>query len=265
MNFGRLEMNTITRSQWGAKPPKTPQKKIVGSVSYVIIHHTGGSLCCAGKPCAEIVRNIQHHHMKDKASPSLSVFSTSMPSAGWYAKAISSRLSSSDTSRSSSFLTKASKDGVSPSSPSMLQTSCHLELRDVLPPPSAPAPSPIATLWRRDPGGATNYDDIGFNWLVAQTGQVYEGRGWGVAGAAAEDFNAKAVSISLIGDFNYESPQKVQLDAVHRLVRSGVENGKIDSSYKLLGHNQVKSTPTDCPGTKLRELIREWPHFSPKP
>uniref|UniRef100_A0A1B6F137 Peptidoglycan-recognition protein n=1 Tax=Cuerna arida TaxID=1464854 RepID=A0A1B6F137_9HEMI len=169
-------MNTITRSQWGAKPPKTPQKKIVGSVSYVIIHHTGGSLCCAGKPCPEIVRNIQHHHMKDK-----------------------------------------------------------------------------------------NYDDIGFNWLVAQTGQIFEGRGWGVAGAAAEDFNAKAVSISLIGDFNYESPQKVQLEAVHRLIRSGVENGKIDSSYKLLGHNQVKSTPTDCPGTKLRELIREWPHFSLKP
>ncbi|KAG8334609.1 hypothetical protein J6590_086664 [Homalodisca vitripennis] len=84
-----------------------------------------------------------------------------MPSTGWCAAAILSRprLSSSQTSRSfytsstPPFLTKASEDGVSPSSPtalSMLQTSCPLPPRHA-PPRSFSDRNPFAARsWRRD-------------------------------------------------------------------------------------------------------------------
>lgn len=45
------------------------------------------------------------------------------------------------------------------------------------------------------------WNDIGYNFLVAPTGDVFEGRGWGVVGSHAPKYNSKSVGICLIGDY----------------------------------------------------------------
>jgi N-acetylmuramoyl-L-alanine amidase len=34
------------------------------------------------------------------------------------------------------------------------------------------------------------WDDIGYNFIVGEDGNVYEGRGWGIVGAHAPGFNS---------------------------------------------------------------------------
>lgn len=47
-----------------------------------------------------------------------------------------------------------------------------------------------------------NWSDIGYNFIVGPTGEVFEGRGWGVVGAHAPRYNSKSVGICLIGNYH---------------------------------------------------------------
>uniref|UniRef100_A0A1B6MPG0 Peptidoglycan-recognition protein n=2 Tax=Graphocephala atropunctata TaxID=36148 RepID=A0A1B6MPG0_9HEMI len=162
-----------SRSQWGAAPPKDTPTRISGAVPWVIIHNSEGSSDCSGKPCKEIIHNIQDYHMNEK-----------------------------------------------------------------------------------------NWVDIAYNFLVAPTGEVFEGRGWGVVGASAPKYNNKSVGICLIGSYERESPPEAQLAATQELIASGVKQARIQTLYKLIGHRQVHNT--DCPGDKLYRIIKHWPHYTTK-
>jgi N-acetylmuramoyl-L-alanine amidase len=43
--------------------------------------------------------------------------------------------------------------------------------------------------------------DIGYNFLVGEDGNIYEGRGWNNVGAHATNWNSKSIGICVIGDF----------------------------------------------------------------
>lgn len=45
------------------------------------------------------------------------------------------------------------------------------------------------------------WNDIGYNFLVGEDGNVYEGRGWGKQGAHSVPFNKKSIGICIIGDY----------------------------------------------------------------
>lgn len=45
------------------------------------------------------------------------------------------------------------------------------------------------------------WTDIGYNFLVGEDGNVYEGRGWGKKGAHSVPFNGKSIGICIIGDY----------------------------------------------------------------
>lgn len=45
------------------------------------------------------------------------------------------------------------------------------------------------------------WSDIGYNFLVGEDGNVYEGRGWGKTGAHTVGYNSKSVGICFIGNF----------------------------------------------------------------
>ena len=49
-----------------------------------------------------------------------------------------------------------------------------------------------------------NWSDIGYNFLVGEDGNVYEGRGWSKRGAHAPTYNAESIGICVIGDFTSE-------------------------------------------------------------
>jgi len=105
--------------------------------------------------------------------------------------------------------------------------------------------------------------DIGYNFLVGEDGNVYEGRGWGKTGAHAPDFNSKSIGICVIGSFSSTAPNSAAQKAVQDLIANGVASGQISSNYKLAGHRQV--TATDCPGNAFYNVITGWPHWTSSP
>lgn len=45
------------------------------------------------------------------------------------------------------------------------------------------------------------WSDIGYNFVVGEDGNVYEGRGWDKIGAHAPSYNSKSIGICMIGNF----------------------------------------------------------------
>ncbi|XP_022832983.1 peptidoglycan-recognition protein LC-like isoform X2 [Spodoptera litura] len=103
------------------------------------------------------------------------------------------------------------------------------------------------------------WDDIGYNFLVAGDGSAYYGRGWDYVGAHTLGYNRYSIGISFIGTFNNDPPPQNQIDACIKLLKRGVEIGKLAKDYKLFAHRQLASTLS--PGDKLYDIIKEWPHF----
>uniref|UniRef100_A0A3Q2UY97 Peptidoglycan recognition protein 5 n=2 Tax=Haplochromini TaxID=319058 RepID=A0A3Q2UY97_HAPBU len=93
------------------------------------------------------------------------------------------------------------------------------------------------------------FDDIGYNFLVAGDGTVFEGRGWGVMGAHAKDHNSDSLGIAFMGNFNNETPSEKAVVAVKQLLQSGVSAGFLQPGFDLYGHRDLGNT--ECPGEKL--------------
>lgn len=106
------------------------------------------------------------------------------------------------------------------------------------------------------------WEDIGYNFLVGEDGNVYEGRGWGKHGAHSIPYNSKSIGICIIGNFTNTLPNQASIRATQNLISYGVADNKIKSNYKLFGHRQT--TPTNCPGNSLYDLIKTWPNWSNK-
>lgn len=103
------------------------------------------------------------------------------------------------------------------------------------------------------------WDDIGYNFLVGEDGQAYEGRAWDRIGAHTRGWNDVAIAISVMGDYSHKLPNEKALNAVQAMIQCGIKLGKITTDYKLYGHRNAGQT--ECPGDKLYELIQTWTHF----
>ncbi|XP_017785949.1 PREDICTED: peptidoglycan-recognition protein SC2-like [Nicrophorus vespilloides] len=114
--------------------------------------------------------------------------------------------------------------------------------------------------WHMDGNG---WNDIGYNFVVGEDGNVYEGQGWGKHGAHAVPLNRMSIGICVIGSFNGAAPNAAAQKAVQELIAYGVSNGKIQTNYKLVGHRQVDNT--DCPGTAFYNVIKGWKNWSANP
>ncbi|XP_071581463.1 peptidoglycan recognition protein 3-like [Temnothorax nylanderi] len=108
-----------------------------------------------------------------------------------------------------------------------------------------------------------NWADIGYNFLIGEDGNVYEGRGWDKQGAHSVPYNKKSIGICIIGDYRHRTPNAAAVQAVANLIAHGVQNHKIKNDYKLLGHLQTWTTA--CPGNSLYTMIKSWPNWSPNP
>ncbi|XP_076679571.1 peptidoglycan recognition protein 3 [Andrena cerasifolii] len=104
------------------------------------------------------------------------------------------------------------------------------------------------------------WGDIGYNFVVGEDGNVYEGRGWGKHGAHSVSYNSKSIGICVIGNFVGHNPNAAAIQAIQTLISYGVSIGKIKEDYTLLGHRQTASTT--CPGDSLYRLLETWPRWS---
>lgn len=107
---------------------------------------------------------------------------------------------------------------------------------------------------------SSGMDDIGYNFLVGGDGAVYTGRGWDNEGAHTRGYNKRSIGIGFIGNFQYKTAPKRQLDAAQKLIAEGVALRKIRSNYSLYGQCQLGST--DSPGAVLYDIMKKWSHWS---
>nr|UZP48207.1 peptidoglycan recognition protein [Charonia tritonis] len=102
--------------------------------------------------------------------------------------------------------------------------------------------------------------DIGYNFVVGEDGNAYEGRGWTEIGAHTRGYNTNGIAISVIGDFTNHTPNAAALAKVRQLIQCGLDNRRISPSYTLKGHRDLGNTA--CPGDAYYNLIQSWPHFT---
>ncbi|KAJ9584110.1 hypothetical protein L9F63_021546, partial [Diploptera punctata] len=105
------------------------------------------------------------------------------------------------------------------------------------------------------------WNDIGYNFVIGEDGNVYEGRGWNAVGAHAPTYNDKSVGICIIGDFTDRVPNDAALNALKSLMQCAVDLGYVIDTYYMIGHRQSSASSTECPGNKLYQEITTWPHW----
>jgi hypothetical protein len=62
--------------------------------------------------------------------------------------------------------------------------------------------SKIVTSYQNLHMDKNDWNDIGYNFLIGEDGNVYEGRGWDSVGAHAPGYNTQSIGVCLIGNFN---------------------------------------------------------------
>ncbi|XP_024079389.2 peptidoglycan-recognition protein SC2-like [Terrapene carolina triunguis] len=107
------------------------------------------------------------------------------------------------------------------------------------------------------------WPDIGYNFLIGEDGNVYEGRGWRTVGAHAKNWNYKSLGFSFLGNFSSRVPNTAALNAAKSLIQCAVSKGFLRRTYTLKGHRNVFAT--SCPGNALYRVISKWPRFKAKP
>ncbi|KAK3585457.1 hypothetical protein CHS0354_003304 [Potamilus streckersoni] len=113
---------------------------------------------------------------------------------------------------------------------------------------------------QRDHMVSKGWNDIGYSFLVAGDGTIYEGRGWNRVGAHTEGYNQRGIAFSFIGSYSGSKPPTAALTAVKKMIQCGISLKKVASRYRLYGHRDVN--PTSCPGNALYREIKTWPHYS---
>lgn len=99
---------------------------------------------------------------------------------------------------------------------------------------------------------------IGYNFLVAPSGRVYEGRGWRYRGAHAGPVNGESIGVCLLIDGSVTPANEATIRAVRELIRAGLEAGEIASDYTVSGHRD--HMPRTCPGDKVYAQLPEFRH-----
>jgi len=103
------------------------------------------------------------------------------------------------------------------------------------------------------------WSDIGYNFLVGEDGNAYEGRGWDRVGAHSPNYNSVALGVCVIGTYTSRNPNAAALSATQQLISCGISMGKLSSTYSLHGHRD--GTCTECPGNTLYATIKTWPRY----
>ena len=98
---------------------------------------------------------------------------------------------------------------------------------------------------------------IGYNFGVAPSGRVYEGRGWEYRGAHAGPVNGSSIGICLLINGRVTEPTAAMVGAVRRLIRLGLDLGEIAPDYTVSGHRDHMAGRT-CPGEKVYRMLESF-------
>ncbi|XP_076305212.1 peptidoglycan-recognition protein SC2-like [Tachypleus tridentatus] len=122
--------------------------------------------------------------------------------------------------------------------------------------------SSIAKSIQNEHMDTNKWSDIGYSFLIGGDGRAYEGRGWTKVGAHSPNYNRKSIGISVMGNFENDTPSSTVLQGVKKLIECGVSNGYITKSHTVHGHKDAKCTK--CPGVNLYNIIKTWTSYGGK-
>ena len=125
--------------------------------------------------------------------------------------------------------------------------------------PSSDGGNPAARMRQMQAYHIDNRDwcDIGYHFVVSQSGIVYQGRSTSRrTGAHVGGQNTGNVGISLIGDYSSRTPPSAQMDAAAKIVRWVHQTDSISlNRTNVKGHREWPGQWTNCPGNNLLSLI----------
>lgn len=114
------------------------------------------------------------------------------------------------------------------------------------------------------------WGDIGYNYVIDETGQIYEGRAGGdyVVSGHAYCNNVGTMGVALMGNFEEKEPTQAQVRSLQWLLKSLADKYDIDLDRSVMFHGKTRSPisvhgdllSTSCPGFYLHgamDQIRE--------
>ncbi|MBW3620938.1 MAG: N-acetylmuramoyl-L-alanine amidase, partial [Actinobacteria bacterium] len=93
------------------------------------------------------------------------------------------------------------------------------------------------------------WSGLAYNFVVFQSGRVYEVRGWGREGAHTKGVNAHSVGIAFAIDGDRVRPTDAAWQAAKDLIEDGVAAGHLGDDVHVSGHNEHAAKA--CPGRHL--------------
>jgi len=110
---------------------------------------------------------------------------------------------------------------------------------------------------------SNGWADIGYNFCVGNTGQIYEGRGFGRQGAHSPSYNNQSIGFCFIGTFGNMLPTIQALTNAQAFVQCARDMGRLRSDYWVITHRQ--DIATSCPGDSLNNHVRGWARWNSAP
>lgn len=110
----------------------------------------------------------------------------------------------------------------------------------------------VLEIYRFHTGPARDWADIGYNFLICKHGDVFEGRGWGKAGAHCPNHNTRAIGVCFLGN---DDPGVTDVTEAAKIAFRDLYDQAVAKCGPLdkMGHRDGKSTA--CPGDELYAWI----------
>lgn len=100
------------------------------------------------------------------------------------------------------------------------------------------------------------WGSIGYSWLVDDSGNIFEGRGWFRTGAHTYGYNSKGYAVCWLGDSNVSRPTQAALSAVGAVVRMGITAGAFTPTPTIVAHRD-RVPDTSCCGDVMYAQLDE--------
>ncbi|CAB0038024.1 unnamed protein product [Trichogramma brassicae] len=109
-------------------------------------------------------------------------------------------------------------------------------------------------------------DDIGPSFLVGGDGNVYEGRGWWVAGQhTGPGYDERSLGLAFVGQLDSAAAAascQRQIEAARGFIELAVARGRLAENYRVYAEKQLRVGSTS-PGERLYAALKNWTHWSP--
>ena len=109
------------------------------------------------------------------------------------------------------------------------------------------------------------WDSVGYHYFIGngvltKKGKVYEGQSEEYEGYHVFGKNHNSLGVCLIGNFDFNSPSKEQMEGLKKLLKEKMQKYNIDPD-KIQVHREFGKTDKSCPGKmvnldELREELR---------